>query len=92
MRIVGPNGARSPGQGEVPEQPITSRRRGFGRKALPPKGSVGRIDDFPVPASQAAGNADPADKRAAVDLFAGPHTIAALRPLAESPEENCTTK
>ena len=75
--ILGPNKARGPSEGKMLEQPVASRPRGFGRKALALKGSVERIDDFRFWPIELVVSADGTDNSAAVDLFAGPHAIAA---------------
>src|SRR5438067_5365937 len=75
--IVGPNEARSPRQRKVPEQPIASGRRRFGRETLSPEGSVERICDLWFRPVERLEDAHTSDKSAAVDLFAGPHAVAA---------------
>src|SRR5262249_4972333 len=71
--IVGPDKARGPGQRKVLEQPAPSRPRCFGRKALAPKGSIERIDDFRFRPIERVENAGCTDKSAPIDLLADPH-------------------
>src|SRR5438105_1985432 len=78
--IVGPNEARSPRQGKLPEQPVARRRSRFGREPLSPEGPVERIGDLRFRPVEWLKDANTSDECAVADFFAGPHTVAAQRP------------
>src|SRR5207302_11238438 len=78
--IVGSNEAGSSGQRKVPEQPVASGPRRFGRETLPPEGVVERIGDLRFRPVEWLEDAHTSDEYAVVNFFAGPHAVAAQRP------------
>src|SRR5215831_2857638 len=65
--IVGPNEARSPRKGKVPEQPVAGRPGRLSREPLPPEGPVERISDLRFRPVERLEDADAPDKSAAGD-------------------------